>query len=50
MNDTELIEFYKWLSEMGIIDDCYRDEGEAECAVKLYKNQTRLRNEDEKRR
>lgn len=35
-NDTELVEFYKFLSERAIIEDCCRGEGEAECAVKLY--------------
>ena len=45
MNDTKLIEFYKWLSERAIIDDHCRGEGEAECAVKLY-NKSKVKNLD----
>ena len=44
-NDTELVEFYKFLSERAIIDDCCRGEGEAECAVKLY-NKSKVKNLD----
>jgi len=43
INDTELVEFYKFLSERAIIDDCCRGEGEAECAVKLY-NKSKVKN------
>ena len=42
-NDTELVEFYKFLSERAIIDDCYRAEGDAEFAVKLY-NKSKVKN------
>jgi hypothetical protein len=45
MNDTELIEFYNWLSERAIIDDSCRGIGEAECAVKLY-NKSKVENLD----